>query len=240
VILRHVPAPPARVLDVGGGSGPYACWLARRGYEVHLIDPVDRHVEQARAASAAQLQRPLASVRTGDARALEEADSSADAILLMGPLYHLQERAERLAVWREAYRVLRPGGVALAAGISRYASLLAGLATGALDDPAFAAIVERDLSDGRHFNPTGNDAYFTTAFFHHPDELVAEARDAGFEVAELVGLEGPGWILSDFEARWSDASRRDALLRAARAVEREPALLAASAHLMLAARRPAA
>src|SRR5207244_1686768 len=40
LLLRHLPPPHARVLDVGGGSGPYACWLAERGYEVTLLDPV--------------------------------------------------------------------------------------------------------------------------------------------------------------------------------------------------------
>lgn len=40
LILRHLPPPPAKVIDAGGGAGAYACWLAQRGYEVHLIDPV--------------------------------------------------------------------------------------------------------------------------------------------------------------------------------------------------------
>jgi ubiquinone/menaquinone biosynthesis C-methylase UbiE len=238
VIRRHLAPPPARVLDVGGGPGPYACWLAREGYAVCLVDPVPRHVEEARSALAAQAAARPATARLGDARALEEPDASADAVLLMGPLYHLQERADRLAAWREALRVLRPGGVVLAAGISRYASLLNGLAEGSLADPAFAAIVESDLRDGRHSNDTGNDAYFTTAYFHDPEELRAEARAAGFEVRELVGLEGPGWMLSDLPARWADASGRELLLRAARAVEAEPALLGLSAHLMLAGHRP--
>jgi ubiquinone/menaquinone biosynthesis C-methylase UbiE len=239
LIRRHLPPPPARILDVGGGPATYACWLAREGYEVHLVDPVAKHVAEAREASARQADRPLASARVGDARALEEGDASADALLLMGPLYHLQERADRLGAWREAFRVLRRGGLVLAVGISRYASLLDGLATGSLDDPAFAAIVEGDLRDGRHINRTENDAYFTTAYLHHPDELSSEARAAGFEVLELVGLEGPGWLFADFEARWADPAGRDRLLKAARALEHEPALLAVSAHLMLAARRPA-
>src|SRR5262247_763648 len=86
---RFLPPAPATVLDVGGGPGVYAAHLARAGYEVHLVDPVPLHVEQARAASAAQPDAPIRSVEVGDARALAAGDRSVDAVLLLGPLYHL-------------------------------------------------------------------------------------------------------------------------------------------------------
>src|ERR1039458_2991013 len=81
LILRHIQPAPATVLDIGGGAGAYACWLAARGYHVHLIDPVLRHVEQACAASAKQPQHPLASAVVGDARNLEQANQTMDAVL---------------------------------------------------------------------------------------------------------------------------------------------------------------
>ena len=84
LLLRHLPPPPGVVLDVGGGPGAYAHWLANCGYEVHLIDPVPLHVEQARQASLAGAGRPLASSRSGDARQLDWATESADAVLLNG------------------------------------------------------------------------------------------------------------------------------------------------------------
>src|SRR5690242_14553694 len=68
ILLRYLPKPPATILDVGGGAGVYALWLAREGYTVHLIDLMPLHVEQATAASAKQPEAPLASVRLGDAR----------------------------------------------------------------------------------------------------------------------------------------------------------------------------
>src|SRR3954468_8394617 len=76
LILRHLPPAPAKVIDIGGGAGVYACWLASRGYEVHLIDAVAKHVEQARAASEKQPDRRLASAEIGDARRLPHADNS--------------------------------------------------------------------------------------------------------------------------------------------------------------------
>lgn len=239
ILARYLPPPPAVVLDVGGGPGAYACWLAARGYEVHLIDPVPLHVEQARGASQRQPDRPLASARLGDARCLEAADAAADAVLLLGPLYHLTERDDRLAALREAGRVVRPGGPVLAAGISRFASLLDGLVRGILGDPDYARMVEQDLRDGQHRNRTGRPDYFTTAFFHHPHELEAEVREAGLEVEALLAVEGPAWLLVDFDARWADPAERGRILEAVRAVEREPSLLGASAHLLAVARRQA-
>src|SRR5262249_23704896 len=101
LLQRFLPKPPAILLDVGGGPGRAACWLAGLGYEVHLVDAVPLHVERAQAA-AADARVTLASARAGDARELESADGFADAVLLMGPLYHLTERADRLTALAEA------------------------------------------------------------------------------------------------------------------------------------------
>ncbi|HET8648000.1 MAG TPA: class I SAM-dependent methyltransferase, partial [Vicinamibacteria bacterium] len=179
LLQRHLPPAPARVLDVGGAAGAYALWLAGLGYDVQLVDPVARHVEQARAASAAAAA-PLRGASLGDARALEQADGSVDALLLLGPLYHLPQRGDRLGALREAARVLAPGGVLFAAAISRFASLFDGLHGAVFEDPAFLDVVREDLRSGRHLNPTGRLEYFTTAFFHRPEELREELAEAGF------------------------------------------------------------
>src|SRR5688500_7262740 len=155
LIERHAPPPPATILDVGGAAGAYALWLAERGYHVHLIDAVPRLVEEARRRSEASPNR-IATCQVGDARQLPFTDGVADAVLLLGPLYHLTERAERLRALREVYRVLRPGGVMFAAAISRYASALDGIARDLFADPAFAPIVQQDLEQGQHRNVTDN------------------------------------------------------------------------------------
>lgn len=237
LILRHLPPAPATIIDAGGGAGTYACWLTQRGYEVHLIDPVPKHVEQARSLSAQQPQHPLASAEVGDARHLAQADETAHAVLLLGPLYHLVEREDRLACLREARRVLRPGGLLWAAGISHFASLLESLCGGFFDDPAFASILARDLEDGQHRNPTRNPKYFTDAFFHRPGELSRDLLAAGFQVLEIVAIEGPGWLARDFDRLWNDPLQRERLLAAVRKVEREPSVLGASSHIMAIGRK---
>lgn len=237
LIVRHLPSAPATIIDAGGGAGIYACWLASLGYKVHLIDTVPKHVEQARTASAQQPKFPLASAQVGDARHLPHEDNSADAVLLLGPLYHLVEREDRLACLREARRVLRSGGLVWGAGISRFASVLESLSRGFFDDPAFAPIVERDLEDGQHRNPTANPIYFTDAYFHRPGEMSRELLAAGFQVLEIAAIEGPGWLARDFDRLWNDPSQRERLLATVRKLEREPSILGATSHIMAIGRK---
>jgi SAM-dependent methyltransferase len=235
LLRRYLPSPPADVLDVGGGPGVYAAWLAQAGYRVHLVDPLPLHVEQAAAAAAAQPNHPFTAA-VGDARRLDESDTSCDATLLFGPLYHLTERAERIAALAEARRVLRPGGLALVVAISRFGSLLDGLRQGILGDPEAAQVIERTLRDGQHRNP-GLDRYpgwFTTAYFHLPAELAAEVTESGLILEALIGIEGPGEFVGN---GWDDPQERPHILRAARVVEREASLLGVSAHLLAVARK---
>lgn len=235
LLRRHLPPPPARVLDVGGGPGAYAQWLASSGYGVHLIDPVPLHVEQA-AAAARAADRPFTAAQ-GDARSLEEDACSFDAVLLLGPLYHLIDHAERVAALTEAARVLTPGGVVAAAAISRFASIVDGLARGLLLHPEFESIVEKDLRSGEHRNPTDLPHAFTTSFFHRPEDLAAEVAEAELDLVALYGIEGPaGWFAPPTPPE-EGAPEYERLLWVARAVEQEPALLGASAHLLAVARK---
>ena len=238
LIERYAPAPPATVVDIGGAAGAYAFWLADAGHAVHLRDAVPRLVAKARERSAARSQ-PLASCEVGDARATNLAGASADVVLLLGPLYHLTTAADRVRALGEAARVLKPGGRLFAAGISRWASALDGLCRDLFQDPAFVAIVDRDVRDGQHRNPTDRLDYFTTAYFHRPEDLRQEALDAGLVVDGVFGIEGPGWLFPDVQARLDDPRRRADLLRVARIFESEPSVRGVSAHLLLVGRKPA-
>lgn len=234
IIRRHLPPPPLKVLDVGGGAGVHAEWLADDGHTVHLVDPMPNHVEQARRLAASQRS---VTAELGDARSLTAGDESVDAVMLLGPLYHLTSRTDRVGALREARRVVRAGGLVFVAAISRFASLLDGLGRGFLFDPRFRSIVEQDLRDGQHRNPGRDPHWFTTAYFHHPSELGEEAAAAGLDAVEVVGVEGvAGWFGGVFD-RWDDPADRESILFAARASESEPSLLGASAHLMMVARR---
>jgi ubiquinone/menaquinone biosynthesis C-methylase UbiE len=228
ILRRHLPAPPATVLDVGGGTGVHAEWLLADGYSVHLVDLTPRHVEHA----MRSLGPEGLTAEHGDARQLRFGDDSFDVVLVLGPLYHLHEEVDRLRVLGEARRVAQPNGLVAAAAISRFASLFDGLVRGFLFDPEFRAMVERDLTDGRHANPQQRSDWFTTAYFHRPEQLAMEIESAGLSLVELVGVEGLAGWLPHLEPRWDNDDDRQAILTATRLVESEPALLGLSAHLL--------
>jgi ubiquinone/menaquinone biosynthesis C-methylase UbiE len=234
LILRHLPPPPAVVYDLGGGTGVHSFWLAGLGYAAHLVDIVPLHIEQARLAAEDSQMPRLASLNVGDARKLDFADESADAVLLFGPLYHLTERGDRLKALAEARRVLRPGGLLLAYAISRYASTIYGLFNGLVWDADYLEMIDREMDCGLHRKPE-NWNVFTTAFFHHPDELKAELDESGLQVDEIVGIQGPGWIVPDFEENLRVPERLEVLVDIARRMEKDPLL---SPHMLAFARRP--
>jgi SAM-dependent methyltransferase len=220
LLRRHLPAPPARVLDIGGATGAHARWLAEDGYEVRVVELVPEHV-----AVAASL--PGVTAVVGDARNLAEPDDRVDATLVLGPLYHLVDRAGRLPALREVARVTAPGGVVAAAAISRHAPLLDFAARNKLDDETEPLLREITAS-GRHDPRLG----FTTAYFHRVDELADEMREAGLRGVRVHGVEGPlapMVIALESEAL---ADRLPAALRAARMLDDDPALVAMSPHLL--------
>ena len=240
ILGRELPPPPAAVLDVGGGPGTYAAWLARDGYDVELVDVTPALVEQARERSAGRPERPFRA-RVGDARTLDVEPGAWDAVLLLGPLYHLPDAADRLLALRAAHRALRPGGVLVAAAIGRFTALLDVARMGLLTAESEDALLEA-VRTGRWSGARG----FTTAYFHRPEELADEVAEAGLVDVRILPVEGPAWWLFPAEAR--DGSRvvptddrlLDAALTCAQATEGEPSLLGASAHLVAVARRPTA
>lgn len=219
LLRRHLPTPPARVLDVGGATGAHARWLAEDGYAVHVVDLVPEHV-----AVAASLPGVTAAV--GDARELAEPDGAVDVTLLLGPLYHLVDRADRVRALGEAARVTARGGLVAVAAISRHAPLLDWAARERIDDHT-EPVLREIVTSGRHDPRLG----FTTAYFHLVDELVDEMREAGLPGVRVYGVEGP--LAPVIIALERDGTvNLEPALRVARLLDDDPALLGGSPHLL--------
>lgn len=234
ILERSLPPAPAVVADVGGGPGRYALWLAGRGYAVHHRDLVELHLEQLSADAAVRGFK--VDSRIADARDLDLADASVDAVLLLGPIYHLPTREDRVRALAEAARVVRPGGPVFAVAISRWAARLHGEVAERLGEEfeSMHEAVELVERTGR-LMPLFEGSF--SAYTHRPDELRDEILAAGLDLVDLVGVEGIAFALSDLEERLQDPTLREIVLDAARALERVPELLGLSPHLLATARR---
>ena len=233
ILLRALPRAPAVVADIGGGPGRYALWLAGLGYRVRHRDVVPLHVRQVSEAAG-----PGGAIesRLADARSLDLADASVDAVLLLGPLYHLERAGDRVQALREAGRVVRPGGVVFAAAISRWSARLDGVLRQRFDveHPQMTAMVSRSERTGV-LEPLFPGSF--TAYTHRPEELRHEVQAAGLEVTDLVCVEGGAFLLKDLAERKADPREWLVVLQTARALERVPELLGVGPHLLVTARR---
>lgn len=231
VISRTLPA-AGSVADIGGGPGRYTDWLVERGHEVVHRDLVPLHVDHVRRTHADRVDTGVA-----DARALDLAAESVDAVLLLGPLYHLEDRADRLTALREAGRVVKPGGYVYAAAISRWAPRLDGMLIERthLSYPVIAEWV--DDAEATGVMPPVHEASFN-GYSHRPQQLADEVSDASLVLEALVNLEGVSFALGDLQQRLDDAAERTLLLDTLRATESIPELLGVGPHLLAVARRP--
>jgi ubiquinone/menaquinone biosynthesis C-methylase UbiE len=237
IFSRYLPVPPAIVLDVGGGPAVHSYWLAERGYLVHLVDIVPAHIELAQAMHG-QHSYKLQSIQLGNACNLTFESESVEAIIMLGPLYHLTKRNDRIKALQEAFRVLQPGGILLAGAISRYIPLVKVLTRNLLDQRSMS-IARQTAYTGQH-RPDPDQDFFTTAFFHHPSGLEREIKQAGFEHCITLAVEGPARLLGDrFNERWSHPETRQWLLDMARSMEADRSLLGVSGHIICVARKPA-
>jgi len=232
LLARWLPPAPSVVYDIGGATGYYARWLGDAGYTVHLIDAVASHVDLAR-----QHAPKLASAHVGDARNLPWPDASADATLLMGPLYHLPKRHDRVKTLMEARRVLRPNGVLFGVIIPRWASTLIGMQRGWIYDDAYAAMVREEITTGRHVRPESWPQLFMDGYFHSMDDVHSEIREAGFTVRTIAAIEGPAWMSQEFDTAWDDPAKRERILEISRLAEKDPAVIGGSPHVAFMARR---
>lgn len=192
---KYLPPPPARVLDLGAGPGRYAIALAERGYRVTLLDLSSELLALARRkVEEAGLAGQVEGYHHGSATGLGRyVDGAFDAVLVMGPLYHLIEEADRLAAVRESLRVLRAGGTVVAAIINHLGVARAGVTEFPTwyDDAGCLRIV------GSYTQTEAPGEGFTQAYFAHPLELRRWYEEAGAETVAMAAQEGLAGGLRD-------------------------------------------
>ncbi len=230
ILLEELPPAPAVIYDIGGGYGEYSYWLASLGYDVYLYDLAEENIRMANELKK-EWSNTLKCAEVSDARSIVRPDESADAILLMGPLYHITESEERHLCLRECHRLLKPNGVLFTANITRYSTTLKYVAAydynPRLNDADFFHMLEHTLETGIHTKkPMG------LAYFHKPDELRNELSAAGFSEIDVRGVIGPCWLIRNLEDVWADNAKRETIMRVVRLLEREESLMGLSTHFL--------
>ena len=225
------------IYDIGGGIGKYSEWLAEKGHNVTMIELAPTAVEYA----AKNMKSPF-KAEVGDARMLNKPDNSADVVLLMGPLYHLQSRDDRNKVLKEAYRVLKSGGLLIAAGISRFSCATWALSkygneNNFLDDDIYLNMIMQEMETGVHNRPKEYPFFIADAYFHTTDEMKIELCDNGFEIINYHAVEGSSWITPTLDEKWKDPASRERILKIIHATEHEESVMGMSPHFLIIAKK---
>jgi SAM-dependent methyltransferase len=199
-LAAHLP-PRGRVLDLGGGPGRYSQWLVERGYETVLSDLSPALLDIARA----RLSTAGVEIVEADARDLSRwGDASFDAVLSLGPMYHLPLPADRERAARELARVMKVGGVAFVAWMPRYAFLRRTLANAAEQHRLTREFVRPLLDSGSFTGPAPG--RFTHGYGARPQEIEPFMRAHGFQMRELIACEG---IASGIEHTFAPLAEQD-------------------------------
>jgi SAM-dependent methyltransferase len=238
-LVTYLPS-GARVLDIGGGPGRYTIWLAQRGHRVVLADLCPDLLSLARAKiDQAGVGAMVEEVVQADARDLSRwADGSFDAVLSLGPFYHLPDPGDRRRAAAELSRALCSGGVAFVALMPRYAFLRRTLAIPDerhhLGQPDFMG---RLLENGEFINDIPG--RFTHGWGARPEEVAPFFEQHGFATLDLLAAEG---IAVDIQRALFDLAESDPptcqaafdlILRTAS----EPSILGMATHLLYVGRR---
>ena len=231
IICRYLSKENMRIADIGGGAGYYAFWLQEKGHHVNLVDLSPKNIELAKKYSL-KTGIQLNSLELGDATDSKFKENQFDLVLLLGPLYHLTNKDERLQALSEAKRILKSNGILLIAIISRYASLIDGFKRDLIIDNDFEKLLINDLETGVHLNETEHPEYFTTAYFHTPSEIIAEIGECQLKFEKLIAIESFGWIAENFQAKSEDPNYMSKLQKIINMVETNNDIIAMSPHIM--------
>lgn len=230
---RYLPS-QGSILEVGAATGRYTLELARRGYRVTAVDMSVGLLEQCGRHLAADgldrhVRRVIADAR--DLNAVVEKDF--DAVLMMGPLYHLIEAADRKTALQQAFARLQDGGVIFTAFISRY-GILGDLLRSVPDWIEDRAEVRGLLASGRDpddYPKGGFRGYFATV-----SEIAPLHEAVGFKTITLAGVE-PGISADDESYNTLVGSRRQLWLDLFFEVSTESSSIGASRHLLYIGRK---
>lgn len=219
------------ILDAGGGPGRYTVELAKKGYEVVLLDMTPANLAFAkRRIRRAKVKNKIRNVVEGSIVDLSRiADGEFDAVLCLGgPLSHIVDAQKRDKAICELIRVAKPGAPIFVSVMGRLSLLVVELTLfqEEIAMPHFKQI--RDTGD------YAGDAGFTACHFFLPEELREAFSGKGVEIRELAGLEG---ISSNHRRKLNKLAKDETLWRTWLETHYQtcthPAIVGTSEHMLI-------
>lgn len=222
------------ILEIGAGTGRYTLGLVQRGYTVTAVDLSEENLKTCKAYLAQAGFEERAQFVLGDARYLKcVPEKEYDAVLMMGPLYHLVEESDRQMALKQAFTHLRPGGVIYSAFISRY-GIWGDLLKNVPELIEEQEEVRSVLSRGREpedWPRGGFRAYFATV-----SEIAPLHETLGFETLKVLGVE-PSISADDESYNKLEGLRRKLFLDVFYEISAESSIIGASRHLLYIGRK---
>ena len=247
ILLEKLPKPPAVIYDIGGAYGEYSWWLASLGYDVHLFDLSETNIAMSAELAADYPGVKLASATVCDARNIPRPDKSADAVLLMGPLYSITEYEERILAIEECGRLLKDDGILFSAALTPYSVLVPRIALyhidgtakrRELDDPAVISMIERALEDGCYCNPEKKIASgLGSSHLHTAKALREELSEGGFDTATVHGIMGGAWLAPNLDELLANEETKAVLMKTVRMLDTHEEIIGLSGHLLAVSRK---
>ena len=247
ILLEKLPKPPAVIYDIGGAYGEYSWWLASLGYEVYLFDLSETNIAMSADLAAEYPGVKLASATVCDARSIPRPDKSADAVLLMGPLYSIIEYEERILAIEECGRLLKDDGILFSAALTPYSVLVPRIALyhidgtakrRELDDPAVISMIERALEDGCYCNPEKKIASgLGSSHLHTAKALREELSEGGFDTAIVHGIMGGAWLAPNLDELLANEETKAVLMKTVRMLDTHEEIIGLSGHLLAVSRK---
>ncbi|HKL75780.1 MAG TPA: methyltransferase domain-containing protein [Halanaerobiales bacterium] len=183
-------APKSKVLDVGGGPGRYAIFLAKKGHDVTLLDLSKENIKLAKK-KAEENNLELKKYIHGNALKLEEdVKEKFDTVLCMGPLYHLTDKNERKKVVNQCLKRLKKGGKLFVSFISAYAPTIDFIKKNPEELAKYGSdFLLNYLEDGKNIVSSDNPG-FITAHFINPAEIEPFMNNFALKKEVISGIEG--------------------------------------------------
>jgi ubiquinone/menaquinone biosynthesis C-methylase UbiE len=235
LIEKYIPSSSSTIIDIGGGTGKYSEWLAKKGHQVHLVEPVPKHIEIAK--NRANKLKNKFSVHMGESQSLGFQSNFADLIILHGPLYHLQKKEDRELAIKEAKRVLKNDGIILGFAINYTASTLVGLLNGLIHKKTFFEMCKEELTTGIH-NPADDFPWLLAeAYYHKPEQLKDEFINQELAYLNTYAVEGMAWLDKDYFANMLNDEKKSTLIKLIQITQNDSYLLPFSPHMMIAVKK---